>query len=393
MFDAVETINGAAATIREVASTASLQDRAAVLASVLRTADAMIATATMLAARDGILAVEGRPAEHVMRREAGWTHSDAAMISQAASVLSRMPALRDAFDGGLVSWGQVRLIVMSLRRLPAPHWSTIDQVIGDHAKSLAVDEPDRLVELVDDHIAGLLPDRAVKREDRMVVRSFLAVQPMFDGGASFYGEADPATAATIIDALDALADDPVHPDSGVTRAQQRMDAWLHMSETILAGQSADLRPRPRLLATIDVAALQDDERDQALRLLWSLPGRAPRLSRVSRDEMLCDATIVPVVFNGHQVIGVGDDANVFSDKVRTAILARDHHCRMCNRAPASWDDVHHLDPGRGNSVEDGCLLCRRCHRAVHRYGWTIRWDDHGVLKFERRGKHFLSNPP
>lgn len=394
MFGATKhAISRAIDVAREATSTAAIDERAEILVSLLRAADAMIAAATDLIARDGIQPVEGRPVEHVIRRDAGYTHADAAMVSEAASVLTRMPAFREAFAAGLISWGQVRRIIVSLRRALAVDWHAIDAVIGEHAKRLAGAEPDRLVERVDDEIARLRPQRQILREDRLIARSFLAIQPMLDGGATFYGEADPVSAATIIDALDAVAEAPAHPDRGATRARQRMDAWVQISEMTLAGNRGGLRPRPRVLATVDVAGLRDDQRDESLRLLWSLPGRAPRLSRVTRDELLCDATIVPVVFNGHDVIGVGDERNVFSNKVRTAIVARDRHCRMCGRAPASWGDVHHLDPGKGNTADDGCLLCRRCHRTVHRYGWTITRHDHGILKFERRGKHFLSHPP
>lgn len=393
MFGSVESIHAAVAAIRDAATSAPIDQRADVLAALLRGADASTAAATDLVARDGIQAAAGRPADHVMRHDAGYVHSDAAMVSQAAAALSRMPALREAFDHGLVSWGQVRAIVVSLRRTASMHWGIVDDLIAEHAKRLAGAESDRLIALVDQQIARLRPDLVVAREDRAIAGSFLAVQSGFDGSAAFYGVADPVSAAIIIDALDAVADDPVHPDAGISRAQQRMTALVHLSEMSLAGQSAGVRPRPRLLATLDIAALTDSQRDDALRLLWALQGRAPRLSRVTRDQMLCDSRIVPIIFNGPTVIAVGDETAVFSDKVRAAIVARDRQCRMCGRAPASWSDAHHLRPGKGNAAEDGCLLCRRCHRSVHRAGWAITWQDHGVLRFQRRGKHFLSHPP
>ena len=263
----------------------------------------------------------------------------------------------------------------------------------DHAKLLAGMDSDRLIALVDDEAARLRPDRPVRREDRAIQSSFLAIQGRFDGSASLYGEADAISAATIVDALDAVADLPVHPDAGITRAQQRFGALVHICERTLAGESAELRPRPRVLARIDVAALDDAGRDDALRLLWSLRGRSPRLSSVARDELLCDATVVPVLFDGPRPIAVGDQSNVFSDKTRSAIVARDGRCRFCGDAPAAWCDVHHLVPGHGNTADDGCLLCRRCHRTVHRYGWTISWCEDGALEFKRRNKSFVSHPP
>ena len=97
-------------------SEASLQERADVVAALLRGADALTAAATELLAGGGIEAVAGRPVEHMLRTDAGSTRTDASMLVQAASMLDRMPALRESFDEGLVSWGQVRSIIVALRR-------------------------------------------------------------------------------------------------------------------------------------------------------------------------------------------------------------------------------------------------------------------------------------
>lgn len=375
-------------SFRDAASEAALLDRADAVASLLRGADALIAAAAELVGRGGIDAVEGRPVEHVLRTEARLASWDASALTQASDTLRRMPALADAVRDGYVSWSQVRAISFAMRPVAAAQRGAIDAIIGEHAKRLADADPERLIELVQDHAARSRPDLTLRREDRTLRSNFLAIQPTLDGKATLYGEGDAVSMATIVDALDAVADDPLHPDTGVTRAEQRFEALLHVAERTLAGESNDARPRPRVLATIDLA-----DPDDGIRLLWGLTGARPRLSRVTRDELLCDAAITPVVFDGRDVVGVADTTNVFPDKVRTAILARDRRCRFCSRAPASWCDVHHLVPGTGNTARDGCLLCRRCHRTVHRYRWTAAWHDDGTIRFHRRGKHFDSIPP
>ncbi|HEX9695900.1 MAG TPA: DUF222 domain-containing protein [Actinomycetota bacterium] len=394
MFAPTETIAHAIDAARDAASSAEIAERPEVLAALLRGADALLAAAAQVMS-GGVLAVAGRPVEHVLRHDARVTSWDATTLTRAAATLEAMPALAEAFREGRASWSQVRAIVTALRPVPFAERTRIDGIIGEHAKRLCEADPERLVDLVQDEAARSRPDLALNREDRAIRNSFLAIQGRLDGTATIYGEGDALSIAAIVDALDAVADAPVHPDSGVSRAQQRYDALVHICEVTLAGESAGAgaRPRPRLLATVDIAALEDDGRDDGLRLLWPLPGRRPRLSRVTRDMLMCDATIVPIVFNGRDVIAVGDQANMFSDKVRSAIIARDQQCRFCSWAPASWCDVHHLVPGKGNTVRDGCLLCRRCHRTIHRYKWTAHWLDDGALKFERRGKHFLSLPP
>lgn len=375
-------------SLRDAATEAALSDRADAVASLLRGADALTAAAVMLVGRGGIDAVAGRPVEHVLRTDARLASWDAAALTQVSDTLQRMPALAEAVRDGYVSWSQLRAINAAMRPVPVVQRAAVDAIIGEHAKRLAHADPEQLIELVQDHAARSRPDMAVRREDRATRSSFLAIQPTLEGRAKLYGEADAASMATIVDALDAVADDPVHPDTGVTRAQQRFTALLHIAERTLAGQSTDARPRPRLLATIDLS-----DPDGGIHLLWGLTGRRPRLSGVMREELLCDAAITPVAFDGRDVVGVADTINVFPDKVRTAIIARDQRCRFCSRAPASWCDVHHLVPGTGNTARDGCLLCRRCHRTVHRYRWSAEWLDQGTIRFRRRGKHFDSIPP
>jgi hypothetical protein len=102
---------------------------------------------------------------------------------------------------------------------------------------------------------------------------------------------------------------------------------------------------------------------------------------------------VPVIFDGAHPIAVGDESTTFSNKVRAAIVARDRRCRFCSSAPASWCDSHHMVPGKGRTVNDGALLCRRCHRRVHRYDWTMTLRVDGSILFTRRGQSFVSLPP
>ncbi|WP_308214117.1 HNH endonuclease [Williamsia deligens] len=54
-------------------------------------------------------------------------------------------------------------------------------------------------------------------------------------------------------------------------------------------------------------------------------------------------------------------------------MARDECCIKCGD-PASWTDVHHIvfhSDGGPTTCDNGCLLCRTCHIAVHQHGWEI----------------------
>lgn len=381
----------------EQASAMPVASRPQAIATLLRAADALTAAAVDLVGRGGIESVTGLATETVLALDGRRIGSEARTITQAAGMLRQMPHLAACFARGIVSWGQVRCIMSAVSRLRAADRTDIDTGIGDRAPRMTTADPELLLEWVDAQALRRRPDLALRREDRALKANFLSIQPRLDGRASLYGEGDAASVATVAEALDAVADAPVHPDEGISRAQQRFDALVAISEQSLNGRPAGAaeqpRPRPRLYATFDLAGLADRARDDGIRLLWSLAGRNPRLTHVARDTLLCDATIIPVVFDGPHPIEVGDAANTFSDKVRAAIVARDRRCRFCNRAPASWCDVHHIIPGFGRSASDGVLLCRRCHRRVHRYGWKTRLLDSGIIEFTRRGYTFESLPP
>jgi hypothetical protein len=379
--------------VREASWAASDAARADAICAALRSADALTAVAVELLGRGGVEAATSLPAEMLLGLSARRMGSEARMLTGAACELRAMPALAAAFSDGTVSWGQVRAIVAAVSRLPAPARVEIDAVIGDHALALCDADPDRLVQIVDDEVARRRADLALAREDRAFEGSFLAIQGRLDGGACFYGEADSESAATLVEALDAAAGAPKHPDLGESRARQRFDALIGICEASLAGGHTSGRPRPRLLATLDLAELGGDAKDDAMRLLWSLAGRPARLTCVAAEAMLCDPTIVPVVFDGAQPVAVGDAATPVSGEMRTALVARDGGCRFpgCG-APAGWTDAHHVIAGRGRTVTDLMLLCRRCHRRVHRFAWRIRLRGDGVIEFTRRGRTYTSLP-
>jgi len=361
-------------------------------------ADRLTAQALSIIGCTDVEASMGLPAERLLSLGARRTGADARMLVNAAATLRWMPATAAAFARGDLSWGQVRAIVAAVRSVDAAGRARIDEVIGGVGQRLDRMDPDELLACVDDAVSGLRADLALAREDRQIERGFLSVQGRLDGSASFYGEADPESTATLLEALDAHADRPVAADDdGSTRAQQRLDALIAMCEESLnGGHTQQTRPRPRLIATIDVDALTRDARADGARVLWSLVGRAPRLTPLATDVLACDANVIPVVFQGARPVAVGDATSPITPRLRTALIARDGGCRFpgCH-APVSWCDAHHIRA----RIQDGptlidnlILLCRRCHRRVHRYRWRILLREDGTVEFNRRGHTYASNP-
>jgi hypothetical protein len=363
----------------------------------LKAADSLIATALDLIDHHEIEPKIGMPSEIFFCLEGRRTGADARMLTNAAATLRGMPFTKALFDRGDLSWAQVRAIVVSVRVVDPAGRAAIDELVRSRAAWASDADPDELLVCVDDHVARLRADLALAREDRVFDRRFLAVQGKLDGGATLYGETDADSAASILEALDAAADRPVSADGKTppSRAQQHMDALVAICESSLNGGSK-MRARPRVLATIDVDSYAQASRSEGARLLWSLAGRPARLTPIATETLLCDATVVPVIFNGERPAAVGDAATPISSKLRSALISRDGGCRFPGcRAPVSWCDAHHIRARihDGPTVVDNLLLlCRRCHRRVHRHRWRITVRSDGAIEFSCRGRSYSSAP-
>ncbi|MHB8513631.1 MAG: HNH endonuclease signature motif containing protein [Actinomycetota bacterium] len=360
--------------------------RAELLCKKLREADSLIAEVIGLIQQGGTETITGLPIEMLLSLEGRLTSRDARFLAQAAETLSHLPITMSWFQKGVLSWGQVRAMLCRLSGKPLSFLSTIDPKIGSHAEQLATSDPDYLVSMVDEECFAVEAQDPAK-EERAIRKSFLAIQQKFDGGSRITAELDPESTAIFIQATDAKAAQPRHPDArGETRAEQRAQAVIHICEQSLSG-SEHGRPKPRLLATFDV------NNPNSVQLLTGLVGAKPRLSKVALDTMLCDATIIPVGFDGDRVVVVGNEQKTTTRRVRRGLEARDKGCRFpgCN-APVSWTDAHH-PTHEGTTCDEQYLLCRRCHNRIHREGWKDVMHPDGTISFTRRGKKFVSPPP
>ncbi|MGZ4139253.1 MAG: HNH endonuclease signature motif containing protein, partial [Actinomycetota bacterium] len=130
--------------------------------------------------------------------------------------------------------------------------------------------------------------------------------------------------------------------------------------------------------------------------LWALAGRPAGLTPLATEALLCDSTVVPVLFQGARPVAVGDASSPVSQKLRSALVARDGGCRFPGcRAPVAWCDAHHIRArihDGPTTIDNLILLCRRCHRRVHRFRWRIELGPDGSITFTRRGQTYSSSP-
>jgi len=361
-------------------------------------ADQLTARALSIIGSVDIEATCGLPAEMMLALGARRSGADAKMLVNAAATLRAMPYTASAFADGSLSWSQVRSITLAVRTVDAAGKSTIDELIGRHADGHSSMDPDEMIARVYDAVACLRTDLARAREDRQIAREYLSIQGRLDGSSTLTGEMGPESTATLVNALDVMAEPPTTPDEdGPTRPQQHAQALLAMAEHVLNGDSTGTtRPRPRLIATIDVESLAAGAESAAARILWSVAGRPARMTPLSAEVMACDASVVPVIFNGARPVAVGDATAPISPKLRAALIARDGRCRFpaCG-APVAWCDAHHIRArihDGPTTIDNLVLLCRRCHRRIHRGRWRITLRDDGVMEFTD-GRYYAESPP
>ncbi|MDX1659156.1 MAG: DUF222 domain-containing protein [Nitriliruptorales bacterium] len=420
------TSNQTSTTSSEPPAVPSLADGAAKLAAVVECFEAserfLARTVRLLGEVIGsgvCEAVEGLPIDIFLTNVCRLIGSDRATLLTSADVLRDMPQLSRLFEGGEVSWGQVRNICLKASRLSRDHRTSLDGRIGatmDRWGGLDGFHPDELLHEVDVAITELRDPKQVEREERGTPSSsFLAVQPRFDGGMRFLGEADPLETATLLEAWDAGArdrragggpslldhhdDNPdVHDDgrrpNRPSRAFDRFQGLLACAENYLAGTSR--RPRPSMNVIVD---LRDVHVNAAGQLETRLPGCLPSLSARLVELLASDADLRAVVVDGKRPLAVSArQSAAIPAEVRLAVRLRDRGDRFPGSdLPASDAHVHHLVPrehGGSHHPDNLITLGARHHlHHVHRRGWRPALDpDTGLATFERDGRTFRSLP-
>lgn len=86
--------------------------------------------------------------------------------------------------------------------------------------------------------------------------------------------------------------------------------------------------------------------------------------------LACDCSVTRIVLGpDSEMLDVGRKTRVWSAAQRRAIVARDNHCQGPGcRAKPGHCDIHHIvswADGGDTDIDNGRLLCRRCHTREH----------------------------
>ncbi|PKZ65799.1 HNH endonuclease [Gordonia terrae] len=156
-----------------------------------------------------------------------------------------------------------------------------------------------------------------------------------------------------------------------TAEQRRADAFELILDQAALGASIDSVGSPRTQLMVTIPATGAD------------PATLPWTGSVSQavaKQVSCDGSLTEIILDGEGVpLQMGHTHRLFSAHLRKAVIVRDQCCIKCG-APPSHTQVHHVRhwaDGGPTDLDNGCLLCQRCHTQVHHHGWDV------VMGFDR----------
>ena len=189
-----------------------------------------------------------------------------------------------------------------------------------------------------------------------------------DGRVAATLDLDGLTGEELLTALDPLCRPVPLPDGSPDprpAGKRRADAFGQIMRTYLSNSR-----RPTSGGVLPhVTLIRSDGRIDTL-------GFTGPVSALTADLITCDSTLTSVLVDGAGVpLDVGRAERLFTPVIRKGLAVRDCGCAYpgCGR-PVSWCDAHHITPwhrGGPTSLDNGVLLCRLHHTAIHHGGWQV----------------------
>jgi hypothetical protein len=224
------------------------------------------------------------------------------------------------------------------------------------------------------------PDGFYRDSEEDFERRWLHINPMLDGMHAIDGVLDPAAAAALRSALDALST-PNGVEDHRSHGQRQADALVEMAHHALDSGRLPRRRgmKPHVSVTTTLQGLKGELGSAAADVELSLP-----VGRRTLERIACDCTVSRVLLQDSTVIDVGKATRVISGPLRRALNARDRGCRWpgCDR-PVGWTNAHHIEfwsRGGQTKLHNLVLLCHMHHRNVHEGGWQVLRSG-GELRF------------
>jgi Domain of unknown function (DUF222) len=373
----------------------------AVVAGASRLAASTAAWLVLLAAfdrREGWAGVGIRSCAHWLSWKAGLGLRAAYEHLRVARALETLPALREAFTAGRLSYAKAR----ALARVATP---TTDASLVDLALAMPAAHLERFLRA---YRTTTLDSTNQRHHRRGVSWRYTHTDDSF----LLTARLDPEEGATVIKAITRAADALTPPDTHTdppgyttTVGARNADAFVAISETFLAGGAEPTTDPDRYTVVIHTDAdLLTDTTDSPTTPTPSHLDDGPALHPATVSRILCDAPTITLtrlrtattttgplpgapLGPGETLIDLGRKTRHPSPALRRAVHYRDHHrCRFPTCAATRYLDIHHIRPWHPDGPTDLCnllTLCRTHHRLHHEGGYTVTVTSTGEVVFHR----------
>ncbi len=309
-------------------------------------------------------------------------------VELALILVSRLPALHDAFLAGKVDVARVRTLVQGTEHL------------DDQAAQRVIDQIlPKAPRLTTGQLAALLrrlcletdPDDAANRYETAREGRRVEHQPTPEGTGHIVGlHLDPIRSSQAMSRIDQLARSlRVHGETR-TMDQLRADVFLDL----LCGDDART-PTATSHITVDLGTLMGLA-DRA----GELGGFGPVVADLARRAAAGSRRWEYSIRDGDtgDVIDVGTTRRRPTAALGRAVQARQSTCVFPGcRMPAIECDFDHIDEyakGGPTSADNLAPACRHDHLIKHRYGWTYRRRPDGTIEWTSRlGLQHVTLPP
>ncbi len=327
----------------------------------------------------------------------GITRREAREYMRVAEALRELPAIREAFARGALTFTKVR----ALTRVAT---ASSEQGLLEIGEALTASQLERALRVY----------RRVAAEEARETHELEFVSYHFDDDGSLYLRArlSAEDGVLVVKALDAArervlerrredtaaaretgSNEPLGECNVQTPRSLGVEALVELAETSFATPVADNGDeRARLVVHVDAAALASDD-----------GGRTeledgPVISAETMRRLGCDAELVTRIEQDGLPLSVGRTRRTVPPALRRLLAARDDET-CCfpgceRRRHLQAHHRHHWAHGGETSLDNLVLLCFHHHRLVHEGGYQIENDTAGGLRFRNRhGVLMAMQPP
>ncbi len=318
------------------------------------------------------------------------------MTLSGADAPARHPEVARGLAAGRLSVAAAAAIVALLDRVALrADRDTIAQAEATlvvQAEGLTLDQLQKILQRAE---AWLDPDGVEPHEDDLRAQESAHIYEDRNGMLVINAKFAPENGAPVKTAIDAMvgaelrhrdegarrraraADDALRADDRRTVAQLQADALATICRHVLGCDRNDVPTAgATVVVRIDAEALHSGIGHA------TIDGISQPVSVATARRMAAAGAIIPCVLGGDsEILDFGRARRLFTPAQKTALIERDGGCAMCG-LPPGMTQVHHVrwwerDTGP-TDLNNGMLLCVRCHHRIHDDGWTIRIDGAGI---------------